>query len=258
MADYFVDSRMKLTGLTRSAVPQHLEVQVGAGRAAGFTHEGTVCPFLDLVTDGDEVFGIVRIAGRVAVAVIDLDHDAVAVALGGPGNHTVRNSVSSSAPASLPAKSMPVWLAGLPVNGSVRLPKYEEIQPEFTGRPCGYTRSLRFCFAKTLSSTFELRFAIDRVDCRDICIASTTSGTATLEPVGHRLFGTTERRRRNRNRIHHLRGRPSLVRRRPNASSRITRAFICAMRMAMRVHCVLVRLTNRRDVFALHRAQLVG
>ncbi len=38
------------------------------------------------------------------------------------------------------------------VNGSVRRPKYDDIQPELTGRPAGYTRSLKFCVISTLSS----------------------------------------------------------------------------------------------------------
>ena len=86
---YLVDSRMKLTGLTRLPAFEHLEVQVRAGRAAGFAHQGNGLTFLDLVANGNQVFRVVRVARRIAIAVIDLDHDAVAVAISGPGNDTI-------------------------------------------------------------------------------------------------------------------------------------------------------------------------
>ena len=41
----------------------------------------TVWPLLDHLADLDEILGVVRVARHVAVAVVDLDHLAVAVAL---------------------------------------------------------------------------------------------------------------------------------------------------------------------------------
>src|SRR5690606_20179689 len=61
-----------------AALVQHLEMQVRAGRAAGVAHERHGLAFLHLVADLHEVLGVVRIAGGVAVPVIDLDHLAVA------------------------------------------------------------------------------------------------------------------------------------------------------------------------------------
>src|SRR5690606_13462240 len=74
-----------------AAVAQHLEVQVGARRPARAAHAGDDLPAGDLVAYGDEVVGVVRVAGRVPVAVIDFDELAVTVPLAGPGNDAGRD-----------------------------------------------------------------------------------------------------------------------------------------------------------------------
>ena len=63
---------------------------------------------LNLVADCDQVLGVVRVARGVAIAVIDLDHDAVAVAISRPGNDAIGNRDTYFMRPCLPAKSMPV------------------------------------------------------------------------------------------------------------------------------------------------------
>ena len=72
-----------------AAVFEHFEVQVRPCRAAGFTHVGNGLSFLDLVADNDQVFRVMRVTGRIPVTVVNLDHDAVAVAISRPGYDTV-------------------------------------------------------------------------------------------------------------------------------------------------------------------------
>ena len=72
-------------------VLQDLEVQVRTGRAAGFAHQGNGLTLLHLVADSDEIFRIMRIPRRIAVTVVDLDHQPVAIAFGGPRHHAVRD-----------------------------------------------------------------------------------------------------------------------------------------------------------------------
>ena len=70
---------------------QHFEVQVRASRATRLAHQCNDLPFLHLVSDGNAVFRIMRVARRVTVAMVDFDHDAVAVAITRPGHYAVRN-----------------------------------------------------------------------------------------------------------------------------------------------------------------------
>ena len=72
-------------------VAQHFKVQVRAGRATGFAHQGDCLTFFHLVTDFDEIFQIMRVARRITIAMVDLDHDAVAVAITRPGDNAVSN-----------------------------------------------------------------------------------------------------------------------------------------------------------------------
>src|SRR5690606_19427721 len=71
------------------ALVQDFEVQVRSCGAAGVTHQRDGLAFLHFVADSYEVFGIVRVAGCVAIAVVDLDEFAISVTLGRPGNYAV-------------------------------------------------------------------------------------------------------------------------------------------------------------------------
>src|SRR5690606_6772107 len=71
------------------AVAQHLEVQVGPGRAPGVAEPRDDLAALHGVADGDEIRRVVRVAGHVAVAVIDLDELAVTLTRPGP-DHDAR------------------------------------------------------------------------------------------------------------------------------------------------------------------------
>src|SRR5690606_26987550 len=53
------------------ALVQDLEVQVRSGGAAGVAHQRDRLALLHLVADGNEVLGVVRVTGGVAIAVID-------------------------------------------------------------------------------------------------------------------------------------------------------------------------------------------
>ena len=63
-------------------------------------------------------------------------------------------TATTSEPA-VPAKSMPLWKASWPVNGSWRSPKYEEMKPRRTGRPSGTICSRSSRCRITVSSTFS-------------------------------------------------------------------------------------------------------
>src|SRR5690606_41480053 len=71
------------------ALVQDFEVQVRSCGAAGVTHQRDGLAFLHFVADSYEGFGIVRVAGCVAIAVVDLDEFAISVTLGRPGNYAV-------------------------------------------------------------------------------------------------------------------------------------------------------------------------
>src|SRR5690606_23256560 len=75
--------------IDRLAVAQHLEVQVGPGRAPGVAEPRDDLAALHGVADGDEIRRVVRVAGHVAVAVIDLDELAVTLTRPGP-DHDAR------------------------------------------------------------------------------------------------------------------------------------------------------------------------
>ena len=72
---------MKLTGFTRRPFCSTSKWRFGPVARPGPAHQGHGLAFLHLIADGDEVLGVVRIARGVAVAVIDFNHQAVAIAV---------------------------------------------------------------------------------------------------------------------------------------------------------------------------------
>src|SRR5690606_32893526 len=68
----------ELAGVDYAAVVPDLEVHVGAGGAAGGAGLRHLLPGADQVADPHQQPRIVGVAGHVAVAVVDLDHVAVA------------------------------------------------------------------------------------------------------------------------------------------------------------------------------------
>src|SRR5690606_2438295 len=79
----------ELARVDHPAVFPHLEVHVGAGRAAGGTGLGHFLPGAHQVAGLHHQPRVVRVAGDVAVAVVDLHGLAVAVAGGGEADHAV-------------------------------------------------------------------------------------------------------------------------------------------------------------------------
>ena len=67
-------------GIDPFAVTQHFEMQVRAGGATGFAHQRDRLAFPDFLTNRDKIFGVVRIAGCITVAVVDLDQFAKSIA----------------------------------------------------------------------------------------------------------------------------------------------------------------------------------
>ena len=82
---------MKRPGSTGWPVVPDLEMQIGAGGAAGGAHQGNGIALLHVVADGHQVLRVVGIAGHVTVAVGDFHHAAVALARSGPGDHAGRD-----------------------------------------------------------------------------------------------------------------------------------------------------------------------
>ena len=78
-------------GVDHAAPVTDLEVDVRAGGAAAAAHEGDGLALLHAVADAHQVAQVVGVAGDVAVAVVDLDHEAVAVALARPGDDPARH-----------------------------------------------------------------------------------------------------------------------------------------------------------------------
>ena len=116
-------------------------MQVGACRAACGPHGANDLPFFHAIADGNRVVLVVGIARRVTAAMIDFHKVAVSITVAGPGDDTGRDSLDRGA---LTTREIsPSWRAILPENGSLRLPKYEEIQPDDTGQPSGWTCSCR-------------------------------------------------------------------------------------------------------------------
>ena len=64
-------------------------MQIGSGRATGLAHPRDDLALANLFTDFYQVLAVVRVTGRVAVAVIDFDHDPVAVAIARPRDDAV-------------------------------------------------------------------------------------------------------------------------------------------------------------------------
>src|SRR5690606_18615907 len=79
----------ELARIGHPAVLPDLEVDVGAGAAAGAAGPGDLLAHADQVADLDGVAGVVGVAGHVAVAVVDLDHVAGARADAGVAHHAV-------------------------------------------------------------------------------------------------------------------------------------------------------------------------
>src|SRR6185369_11326489 len=69
----------------------HLEVQVRARGAASATHAGDDLATFDRIADGDQVVDVMGVARHVAVAVVDLDQLAIAIAFAGPGDNARRH-----------------------------------------------------------------------------------------------------------------------------------------------------------------------
>src|SRR5690606_11749655 len=70
------------------AVPQHLEMEIRAGGAARVAEPGDNLTSLHGVAERDEVRRVMRVAGNVTVAVVDLDELAVALPGAGPDHDT--------------------------------------------------------------------------------------------------------------------------------------------------------------------------
>ena len=66
-------------------------MQVRAGGASRVAHQSDRLTFSDLFAHGDQVFFIVRVAGRIAIAVVNLDEIAKPVAIRRPGDDAIRD-----------------------------------------------------------------------------------------------------------------------------------------------------------------------
>src|SRR5688572_11752561 len=73
----------------RTAVEPDFEMAMRAGGAAARTDLDDSMAGMDARADVGDVARVVRVAGHVAVAVVDLDHIAVTAALAGPGHHAI-------------------------------------------------------------------------------------------------------------------------------------------------------------------------
>src|SRR5688572_10588274 len=80
-----------LQRVDRLVVQQNLEVKVRPRGTARVAHAGDDLTPADGVADRHEIVDVVRVAGHVAIAVVDLDELAVAIALAGPDHDARRD-----------------------------------------------------------------------------------------------------------------------------------------------------------------------
>src|SRR5690606_28730187 len=83
------DLAQELARVVHAAVLPDLEVHVGPGGATGRTGLGDLLADADQVADLHRIARVVRVTGHVAIAVVDLDHVAVAAAHAGKTDHAV-------------------------------------------------------------------------------------------------------------------------------------------------------------------------
>ena len=117
----------KLIGSTARPCLQHFEMQVRAGRAAGRADQRDGLALLYGIADADQHALVVRIAGDVAVAVIDLDHVAVAEAI---LEYVTTPEATATTCAPAGAGEIDAAVEGVTAGERIgAMPKYEEIQP---------------------------------------------------------------------------------------------------------------------------------
>src|SRR5690606_24368117 len=83
------DLAQELARIVHAAVFPDLEMHVGAGGTTGRAGLGDLLADADQVADLHRIARVVRVTGDVAVAVVDLDHVAVAAAHAGETDHAV-------------------------------------------------------------------------------------------------------------------------------------------------------------------------
>src|SRR5690349_3098110 len=88
MAGLLADVGQRIHGLV---VQQNLEVEVRPRSPPGVAYASDDLAAAYRVADGHEIVDVVRVARHVAVAMVDLDELAVAVALTGPDHDTRRD-----------------------------------------------------------------------------------------------------------------------------------------------------------------------
>ena len=109
----------KRSGSTGSSLTPHFVMQVRTRGAAGRTDPAEHRAGLDFLAFGHQHLGHMAVAGRKAIAVIDLDHIAVAAERAGVDDAPGGGGVDISAPKAC-TRSTPGCRAGRPRKGSGR------------------------------------------------------------------------------------------------------------------------------------------
>src|SRR5690606_39102755 len=84
-------------GIDRPAVQPDLKMAMRAGRATGRADLGDNLPDMDARTDLDQVARVVRVTGHVAIAMVDFDDIAIAVAHTRIGHHALVDGLDIAA-----------------------------------------------------------------------------------------------------------------------------------------------------------------